>query len=57
MNKAEEKELDKASELSDKGHYAEAITRLEVLQTSALNYLADAYAGHMKPYVEPEIRL
>jgi len=53
LNKAEQKELERSSELSDKGKHAEAISRLEILETSAdrevhdmaLNYLADAYAA------------
>jgi len=53
VSKAERKELERASELSDKGRFDEAIAKLEILQTSsdpevhdlALNYLADVYAA------------
>ena len=53
MSKAERKELERASDLSDKGRFDEAVAKLEILQTSsdpevhdlALNYLADAYAA------------
>jgi tetratricopeptide (TPR) repeat protein len=54
MTKAEEKELDAANKLSEKGRWDEAIAKLEVLQSStdsethdlALNYLADAYEAN-----------
>jgi len=53
MNKGDEKELEKAADLAEKGRYDDAIAKLEVLQTSAdrevhdlaLNYLADAYTA------------
>jgi tetratricopeptide (TPR) repeat protein len=53
VSKGEQKELEKAVELSEKRRYGDAIAKLEVLQASAdreihdlaLNYLADAYAA------------
>ena len=53
MNKADQRELEKAADLSEKGRHDDAIAKLQVLQTSAdtevrdaaLNYLADEYAA------------
>jgi len=53
VTKAERKELEKAEKLTEEGKLEEAISALEILQTSAdaeirdlaLNYLADAFAA------------
>jgi tetratricopeptide (TPR) repeat protein len=53
MSKQERRELDRASDLLDKGRSDEAIAKLEILRTSseaevhdlALNFLANAYAA------------
>jgi len=64
LSNQEKRELEKASELLDKGRHEEAIAKLEILQTSSdpeihdlsLNYLADAYEG-MGRHAEAESML